>query len=92
MPFSGCFPKISRNILSHRATRVLEFRGKYVYHASGESYFHSVKPSDKKGFITDLIALYEACLIDIGRGWPQWDFMYPKDEYRHGKEVAKEEK
>jgi len=30
-------------------------------------------------FIEDLLALYEACLIDLGRTWPEWDFMYPTD-------------
>jgi hypothetical protein len=70
------FPQHLRN----PATRVLEFRKKYVFHAGGESYFHPVKPNDKTRFVSDLITLYEACLIDIGRGWPMWDFMYPKDE------------
>jgi hypothetical protein len=74
------FPEHFPEHLRHRATRVLEFCRKYVFHAGDESYFHPVKRGDKKRFITDLIALYEACLIDIGRGWPQWDFMYPKDE------------
>jgi hypothetical protein len=70
------FPEHLRN----RATRVLEFRGNHVFHAGDSSYFHPVRPSDKTRFVHDLIALYEACLIDIGRGWPQWDFMYPRDE------------
>jgi hypothetical protein len=74
--FPNDFPERLRN----RAARVLDFRLKYVFHAGGDSYFRAVKPNDKKRFVTDLIALYEACLIDIGREWPQWDFMYPKDE------------
>ncbi len=62
-----------------RATRVLEFRGKYVFHAGDESYFRQVKQRDRVSFIEDLLALYEACLIDLGRTWPEWDFMYPTD-------------
>src|SRR5258708_4449044 len=70
------FPKHLRN----RATRVLELRSKYVFHAGDESYFHQVKPSDRIRFARDLLALYEACLIDLGRTWPKWYFIYPKDE------------
>jgi hypothetical protein len=81
------FPKDFPQHLRNRATLVLEFREKYVYHAGGESYFHTIKPNDKKRFINDLVALYEACLIDIGRGWPQWDFMYPKDEKHRVEEI-----
>jgi hypothetical protein len=69
------FPEHLRN----RATRVLGLRQKYVFFAGDESYFHQVKPSDRVSFANDLIALYEACLIDLGRSWPQWDFMYPED-------------
>jgi hypothetical protein len=69
------FPEHCRN----RATRVLAFRGKYVFHAGGSSYFKQVNPSDRVRFTADLLALYEACLIDLGRTWPMWDFMYPKD-------------
>jgi hypothetical protein len=73
--FPSDFPKHLRN----RATRMLGLREKYVFHAGDESYFHQVKPGDKVRFASDLIALYEACLIDLGRSWPQRDFMYPKD-------------
>ena len=69
------FPSHLRN----RAENVLALRGKYVFHAGDESYFHEVPARERKQFVEDLTALYEACLIDLGRGWPQWDFMYPKD-------------
>jgi hypothetical protein len=69
------FPQHLRN----RASNVLSLRRKYVFHMGGDSYFHAVKPSDRLKFIEDLLALYEACLIDLGRTWPDWDFMYPKD-------------
>ena len=69
------FPERLRNL----ATRALSLRGKYVFHAGDLSYFHQVSPADRVRYANDLIALYEACLIDLGRTWPQWDFMYPKD-------------
>jgi len=34
---------------------------------------------ERTHFVGDLLALYEACLIDLGRSWPMWAFMYPKD-------------
>ena len=72
------FPKRLRN----RAARVLSIRRKvgstsYV----GGDYFHfeKLKPKERMRFVADIIALYEACLIDIGRTWPTWDFVYPED-------------
>lgn len=56
------FPEHLRN----RATRILNLRLKYVFHAGVDSYFHGVKPRDKREFVRDLLALYEACLIDLG--------------------------
>jgi hypothetical protein len=38
-----------------------------------------LKPSERARFVGDLIALYEACLLDIGRTWPKYDFVYPED-------------
>jgi hypothetical protein len=39
-----------------------------------------IKSSTKRdNLIADIIGLYEACLIDIGRTWPRFHFMYPKD-------------
>ena len=65
--------------LQNRATNVLALRLKYVFHAGGDSYFHSVPPRERLQFTEDLLALYEACLIDLGRTGPDKDFMYPKD-------------
>jgi len=78
-PLITLFPSDFPKRLRDRARKVLEFRSKYVFHAGNESYFHRVKPSDRVNFIRGLLALYEACLIDLGRTWPEWDFMYPKD-------------
>lgn len=42
--------------------------------------FDELTPTERKQIVADLTALYEGCLIDIGRSWPQWDFMYPKGD------------
>jgi hypothetical protein len=42
--------------------------------------FDELTPTERKQIFADITALYEACLIDIGRSWPDWDFMYPKGE------------
>jgi hypothetical protein len=42
--------------------------------------FDSLSPTERKQIVADVQALYEACLIDLGRAWPEWDFMYPKGE------------
>jgi hypothetical protein len=68
------FPKHLQN----RAANVLALRGKYVFHAGGDSYFQNVPPKERIQFTEDLLALYEACLIDLGRARDK-DFMYPKD-------------
>jgi len=67
--------------LRKRAARVLSLRGNAVVkHAGTCPYFRfaDVSRTERKRFVADLIALYEACLIDIGRGWPQWSLTYPK--------------
>jgi hypothetical protein len=75
----GLFPTDFPEQLRNRAESILGLRGKYVFHAGDLSYFHPINPTEKKRFVHDLLALYEACLIDLGRSWPQWDFMYPND-------------
>jgi hypothetical protein len=75
----GLFPKDFPKYLQNRAENVLGLRLKYVFHAGDDSYFNPVPPSERKRFTEDLLALYEACLIDIGRAGPDWDFMYPED-------------
>jgi hypothetical protein len=71
------FPKRLRN----RAGKVLSIRRGKVVDAGEYSYadFSKLTPTKRKRFITDIIALYEACLIDIGRTWPRCDFVYPED-------------
>jgi hypothetical protein len=68
--------------LRERATKVLQLREDAADHGGNYTHFRfaDMTVAQRKRFIADLIALYEACLIDLGRTWPQWDFMYPKSE------------
>ena len=73
------FPEALRSAF----TRILDARIKsrqdvtkdYAYFA-----FDALTPTERNQIVADITALYEACLIDIGRAWPEWDFMYPKGE------------
>jgi hypothetical protein len=55
-------------------------RGKYVFHAGGDSYFHQVPAGEYRKFVEDVLAIYDPCLIDAGRldeGFRS--IVYPKD-------------
>jgi hypothetical protein len=39
--------------------------------------FSKMPPTQRAAFVSNLMALYEACLIDVGRCWPEHDFLYP---------------
>ena len=43
-----------------------------------EFAFDAITSAERKQLVADITAMYEACLIDIGRSWPNWDFVYPK--------------
>jgi hypothetical protein len=43
-------------------------------------YFDKLKPKERAEFIFDILSLYEACLIDVGK--LGYDFLYPKDKLR----------
>jgi len=43
------------------------------------SDFSILTPTERDNLVADIIGLYEACLIDIGRTWPRWDFVYPQE-------------
>lgn len=64
-----------RRILDARIKSRHEITSDYVVFA-----FDSLTPTERKQIVADIQALYEACLIDIGRAWPEWDFVYPKGE------------
>ena len=73
------FPAHIRN----RASKVLSLRRNAAISGPSDETryfdFHRLKPSERARFVGDLIALYKACLIDVGRTWPKWDFLYPED-------------
>src|SRR5687767_14703181 len=59
-------------ILRTRAERVLALRANAVLRIGDYTHFRfsDMTPTERKRFAADLLALYEGCLIDIGRGWP----------------------
>jgi hypothetical protein len=64
-------------------TRIIDARikSRHEVHKDYVSFnFDELTQTERKQILADITALYEACLIDIGRSWPQWDFMYPKGE------------
>jgi hypothetical protein len=67
--------------LRNRAEKVLSLRGNVARAIGDYTYFafNELKPSERARFVKDLLSLYEGCLIDIGRTWPMWDFVYPTD-------------
>jgi hypothetical protein len=76
----GLFPRDFPKHLLRRAENVLALRQKYVFHAGGDSYFFPVPTSEKRRFVEDLVALYEACLIDAGRLDKETrEIIYPQD-------------
>jgi len=41
--------------------------------------FGSLKPKERRALIGDIIALYEACLLDLGKAGFFAGIVYPKD-------------
>ena len=68
--------------LRSRAQEVLNLRGDVARQIGDYTYFafDKLTPSRRKQFVKDLLALHNACLIDIGRTWPRWEHMYPTEE------------
>jgi hypothetical protein len=77
----GMSPRDFPQHLRNRAIKVTSLRGNAAAHVGNFTYFRfeDMTVSERTRFVGDLLALYEACLIDLGRSWPMWDFMYPKD-------------
>ena len=49
--------------------------------------FEKMKPTVRKALVADIIALYEACLLDMGKMGDDCDFMYPPNEPPRKKRV-----
>lgn len=77
---TGLLPRDFPAHLQERAGNVSSLRGKYVYHAGGDSYFHQVPTGEYRKFVEDVLAIYDACLIDAGRLDKEFrSIVYPKD-------------
>ncbi len=68
-----------KRILEARLRSRCEINPNYVVFA-----FDELTPTERKQIVADITALHDACLIDIGRKWPEYDFVYPKDEVLQG--------
>ena len=82
LPLVHMRPEDFPESLRGRADKVLGLRGKVARQIGDYTLFafDELKPSERTRFVKDLLALHNACLIDIGRTWPKWDFMYPLKE------------
>ncbi len=67
--------------LKNRRDRILNFRTSVREDYPGGTFFNfrRLKPSERKMILSDIMALYEACLIDIGKGGDDYNYLYPKD-------------
>jgi hypothetical protein len=77
----GLTPEDFPNRLRGRATKVLAVRSAVAqkYPTDTRYHFERLKPKERKALIGDIIALYEGCLIDIGKSGKYDCVVYPKD-------------
>jgi hypothetical protein len=64
---------ISRKVLAVRSAVAKSYVTDTLFH------FERLTPKQRKAFISDIVSLYEALLIDLGRMGDDYDFIYPKD-------------
>jgi hypothetical protein len=71
------FPKRIRE----RAKKVLSVRSAVRKDYTGASLFQfdRLTPKQRSALIGDIISLYEACLLDLGKAGEYADIVYPKD-------------
>jgi hypothetical protein len=58
--------------------RIIDTRIKSRRDITGMFAFETLTPTERRQLVADICAMYEACLIDIGRSWPEWEVLYPK--------------
>jgi hypothetical protein len=75
----GLLPDHFPTRLRGRATKVLSARSRVRQDYVGDALFHfeRLKPKDRKALISDLLSLYEACLLDLGRMVEYREIIYP---------------
>ena len=80
-PLVGLEPPDFPERLRSRATRVLGARGSvaHEYLSSPLYHFERLNPGQRAELKTDILALYTACLIDIGKLGEYDDMIYPED-------------
>ena len=87
---TGLFPRDFPEHVRQRAQNVLSLREKYVFHAGGDSYFQQVPTGEYRKFVEDVLAIYDACLIDAGRlDEGLRSIVYPKDRKKKRPEKKK---
>jgi len=78
-PLVGLRPEDFPERIRGRATRVLAARGAHAKQYETDTlYFEELSRKEFNTLVEDIIALYEACLIDIGK--MGYDFAYPEDK------------
>jgi hypothetical protein len=74
-------PRDFPDLLRGRATKVLGVRSAVRQDYIGDSLFHFERLTlkERKALISDILALYEGCLINVGKASDDYDYLYPKD-------------
>jgi hypothetical protein len=77
----GLTPEDFPERLRGRATKVLRARSEVAErHRTGTLFkFGCLTRKKRRALTEDILALYEACLIDLGKMGEDYDFVYPKD-------------
>lgn len=83
------FPERIRN----RARMVLGVRDKVAHEYATDTLYHfeRLSPKERMAFLGDIIALYEACLLDLG-GMRDVEFVYPEDRWPEKKSPRQRKK
>ena len=77
-PLVGLRPEDFPGRIRGRATRVLAARGAHAKkYADDTAYFEKLSQKEFETLVDDILALYEVCLIDIGK--MGYDDFYPED-------------
>jgi hypothetical protein len=80
-PLVGLRPEDFPQRLRGRATNVLAKRGAVAEkYATDTLYrFDRLPRKERQALIEDIIALYQGCLLDIGKSGDYYDILYPED-------------
>jgi hypothetical protein len=81
---TGLLPEHFPERIRGRATKVLSVRARVRqdYGNNADSvlfHFEWLSPKERDALISDILGLYEACLLDLGRMADYRDIVYPQD-------------